>query len=374
MSRFKMQILVWSLVGLALRLIAMPFTMHGQDLFVIHYFPMLWVTQGVWDPYGFINANLPHFLYTYYGPVLFFIFAAANFIFIKLFHAAFLVSMLTAAGSMMYSGYQTADYVKLFAGGGLFKDLFIMKLPYLCFDIMIAVILLGLIRLKKAPVASYILWMLNIVLLHSAYAVGQADIIPALFVMAALFAIINKRPYLGIVSLSLGGATKLFPYILILPMCFLLGGSLKKRAALIFTAAAISMLIYLPFFLSSGKAVLRFLLYSEGLGYPGAAKTVLAVICFIAYIVILIKALKDASGPEPAALALYYMAVSMFIAYAMAPLRFRYFVIATPLLSLIIPGNKRFGLFIGFFITVLAFLWLGERDLQLGLLAPVSLG
>ena len=63
----------------------MPFTMHGQDLVFTNYFPFVFVEEGIWDPYRFISANFQDLKVTYYGPVLFFIMSAANFIFIKLF-------------------------------------------------------------------------------------------------------------------------------------------------------------------------------------------------------------------------------------------------------------------------------------------------
>lgn len=350
----------------------MPFTMHGQDIVFINYFPMMFVEKGIWDPYGFINANFTHFPATYYGPVLFGIMSIANFILIKLFTSTSLVALLELSSTMMGKHFTTIDYVYAFSKLNLFRNLFLMKSSYLIFDFLIAGILLKLATTKESGLSAYKLWMLNIVVLQSVYAVGGAYLIPALFIITALYAARQKRPYLSVILLSMGGATKLFPYILILPASLLLGDDWKKRFSLLFTAGITTLLIYLSFYLSSADSIFGFFMLSENVQYTGMARWILTGIFVALYSFVSVKATKDSKTPEPERKLLYYFIVVMFLGYAATPTRFRYFIFASPLLALIIPQHKKFGIFTLSIVLMLAFAWLTERDLQLGLFAPLN--
>jgi len=366
------QLVKWTAIGLAIRLILMPITMHGQDLVFINYFPMMFVENGAWDPYGFISANLPHFPWTYYGPVLFIMMSVANFIFVNIFNATSLVKILELSSTMMFRGLETIDYVRAFSHLDLYKNLFLMKTPYLIFDFLTAFILVKLASSKKLALSSYKLWMLNAVVIHSVYAVGGFDIIPAFFIVFALYAAVNKRPYMCIFLLSLGGATKLLPYILILPACLLLGRDIKTKFSLFIAAIAYSALIYLPFYLSSGNTALGVFALLKGVQHPGIATYMIKVICVTLYSFLCVKAIKDSRSFNPEAKLLYYFIAVLFVAYMAFSPRLRYFISVMPLLALIIPLYKRFGLFNLFTLAVLAFFSLTVRDLQLGLFCPIN--
>jgi hypothetical protein len=367
---YKTQILKWACIGLFIRLILMPFTMHSQDSFFINYFPMMFANKGIWDPYGFISTHLPHYPGTYYGPVLFILMSIANFIFVKCFNAVSLVKGLELSSTMMFSRFGPFDFVHVFQSD-LFKNLFLMKSPYLIFDFLTGAILLKLALSKKLALASYKLWMLNIVVLHSTYMIGQVDLIVAFFVIIALFFAVKKRPYLSIVSLALGGGAKLFPYILILPASLLLGHNWKKRLSLLFTAGIFSILTYLPFYLSSGNPVLgTFALFNRH--YPGMARWILTGIFAILYVWISINAIKDSKESGCERKLLFYFLVIGFLTFAANPISFRFFVFITPLLVLVLPQHKRFAVFTLFVVLLLAFLRLTERSAQLGLFAPIN--
>ncbi|MFA5147268.1 MAG: glycosyltransferase 87 family protein [Candidatus Omnitrophota bacterium] len=371
-DRFFRQIAKWTAIGLLLRVALMFTAMHGQDLVFIHYFPSVCIREGTWDPYGLIRTSFPAFPSTYYGPVFYFIMIIAQAMTRLFSDPSSLIEILKISATMMFGDSTTADYARAFAGKGLYKNLFLMKLPYLAFDLLMAAIILRMARAKDTALASYKLWMLNIVVLHSTYAVGQFDIVPAFFVLAAALAAVRKRPYLCMVLLGLGGGTKLFPYLLIGPAAFLLGDTWRKRCALSLAAAAAAILPYVPFMLSSGNAIFGSLIL--GRYYSGPARWALPAICACLYILILIYAAKDSVRGEPAKSIIFYFLAVGFLTYAVTPISFRYFVFITPLLALVIPGNKRFGLFMLFVILLLAFVRLPDRDLQMGLFAPIDPG
>lgn len=362
----------WTIIGLAIRLLIMPFTMHGQDIFFVNYFPSLLITKGIWDPYGYIRANIPFFYDTYYGPVLFIILSAANFVIIKLLNLTPFLKMLEIAYPMMFGQFTTSDYLALFSGFSrfdLFRNLFLAKGVYLVFDFLTAAILLKMAS-KKSALGSYKLWMLNVVVLHSVYAVGQADIITAFFITAALYFAVTKMPYASIFCLALGGATKTFPFILILPTCLLLGNNWAKRLRLALTGVAVSIALYLPFWLSSGGAV--FTSFTMGRFYMGPARYIFNTALIVFYCAILLGAKRDSLKHFAEKYTVFYFLAVGFLVYAVTPISFRYFVFITPLLALVIPGYKRFGIFILFFILMLAFLRLPGKEMQLGLLAPLN--
>jgi hypothetical protein len=374
MKRYYVQIIKWTFIGLAIRLFLMPTTMHGQDLFFINYFPMMLIREGVWDPYGFFCSRLPQFLpYTYYGPVLFIIMALPNFIFFKLFgSASSLIKILDLSIPMMFGPLTTIDYVYAFAGLNLCKNLFLMKIPYLVFDFLIAGILLKLADSEENKIATYKLWMLNVVVLHSVYAIGQFDIITAFFIIAALYAGSRRHPHLVVIMLSLGGATKLFPYNLLLPTCLLLGNNWKKRFYLILTAIVTALFLYLPFVLSSGKAVLGFFMLTRIVSYPGINGKLLSGLCAFLYLLLCVNILKDSKKDNPESRLLDYFLMVLLIGYAAFPTRFRYFVSITPLLALAMPRDRKFRIITYVTISILAFLWLKERGSQMGIFAPVN--
>ena len=150
LKKYSWRIAKWTLIGLVIRAALMPFTMHGQDLIFINYFPMMSITKGIWDIYDFTKGSFPYSPHTYYGPVLYFIIAIANFIFIRIFNFTSLVAMLNLGGNMICKTFTTGDYVKAFYGLGLFQNLFLMKSPYLIFDFLVAAILLKLAPSKSS--------------------------------------------------------------------------------------------------------------------------------------------------------------------------------------------------------------------------------
>lgn len=369
---YKGRLLILAGAGLFLRLVIMPFTMHGQDLLFINYFPMMWAKEGIWDVYGYIHTHFSHFPATYYGPVSFVIMAVPNFIYVKILCISSLVKMLEASSAMMGGSLTTLDYARVFFGPELFKNLFLMKAPYLVFDFWIGFILLKLAVSQKHALISYAAWMLNIVVLHTTYAIGQADIITAFFIIYALYAAIKGRPYLSVALLSLGGATKLYPYLLIPPACFLLGRAWKGRAGLFFAGALVSVLLYLPFYWSSGSAFLEYFISSKRVGYGSGIKWIMTGIFLFFYCLLLKRSLKDSAGEAPEKKLVYYLTVVLFLSYACFSIRFRYLLYIMPLLALLIPRHKKFWLLILLIVLIEAFIGLTTRYAQFGLFAPVS--
>lgn len=372
---YKKQILIWTAIGLGVRLVLMPITMTSIDMVFINYFPMLCAKNGICDPYGYIASDFPRFVWTYYGPFLFMLMSGVHFIFIKLFNPIGLIKMLELSSTMMFVEpfgiKEFIPYMQAYHSFGLFRNLFLMKLPYLVFDFLTAALLLKMSALSRNALTAYKLWMLNIVVMHSQYMVGQCGIFIAFFVALSVFAALKKRPYLAVACLVAGGGVKLFPYVLIFPACLLLGDHWKKRFSLLFSALGLFILLYLPFYLSSGGAILGTL--KDCRYYPGITQWILVPVAMIGYIFISFNALKDSKDAAPHKKVIFYFLLTGLLVYAAMPISFRYFVYITPLLALLLPGRKGLSALVLLIILMLAFLRLADRALQMGLFIPLGL-
>lgn len=367
-------IVKWTGIGLGIRLLIMPITLHGQDIFFVNYFPMLLVTKGIWDPYGFIKSSIPIFPETYYGPFLLGIMAVVNFVFIKIFCLSSFVRMFEIVSTMMFQNYSTADYVIALSASGFSKaalctNIFLTKLPYLFFDLGIGFILLKLAP-QKSKIATYAVWMLNIVALHSTYAVGQADIVGTFFIAFSLWCAIQKMPFMAMVALGLGGATKLFPLMLIAPTACLLGKNWQCRVRLVLAALGSAAIFYLPFCLSSGTAIFK--TFIMGRYYTGPARWILMTLGGFWYLWLTAKAVRNSADEHPERSLVFYFLIAGFLVYSVTPISFRYFLYITPLLALIMPSSRKFGAYVYCVIGMLAFLRITDRSAQLGLFAPIN--
>ena len=361
-----------ALCGILLRLLLMPVTMHGQDLIFINYFPMMFVEEGCWNPYAFIEERFPAFKFTYYGPGLLWIMSFFNFIFVKIMNNQSYAEMLKAAAGMMGGIYTTIDYVKALKGYNLAWNLFLMKLPYLTADLLTGFIILRMQGDEKKAVMSFGLWMFNVVVIHSAYMLGSFDLIMACVIMLALYAAKLKRPFVSMLFLSLGGAIKFVPYFLIPPVCILLGNTLKKKAALLGAAGVMSLAIYLPYLLNSPEAMKRYFFLYKAVETGSFIQGMLVFAFFVLYLILCITAYRDSKRTGIEGRLVFYFSACLFALYLSFPIRFRYFVSITPLLALIMPYSRKFRNFIFILVGLLAFQWLYAREMQLGLFAPLG--
>ncbi len=164
----------------------------------------------------------------------------------------------------------------------------------------------------------------------------------------------------------------LFTYVLILPISLLLGNDWKKRFSLLFTGLAATLLLYLPYYLSSGNSVFELFRASQAAQYAGITKWILPVMFIALYSFVCISTARDSRKPNPEANLIYYFAIVMFLGYLAFPAKLRYFVYITPVLALIIPKRKKFGMFILLVILMIMFQSLTRRAVQLGLFAPLN--
>lgn len=343
----KRYILRWTLIGLFIRFLIMPFSFHGDDIFYTYYFPYKFIEQGTWNPYLLSKMSFPH--NPYYPPVIFLVIPFFFFLF-----KPFLPEIHN-----LFSGYEswaftgganTIHYVDTFSNYQLLRTLFIFKLPYLIFDFGIAWLVLKMLKNKeKEKLLFYKVWMLNPFILHSCYALGQVDIIPAFLIMAVVYCIYNNRKYCASILLSFAILTKIFPAVLLPPTILLLGDNFKQRLKLFLLILAMSFLIILPFYLSSPKAILEALFFG-GRGGGNPRHIVFAIIYFATICVYLFRIKKESINFD---FILTSFIVFLMLFYSFYNVTIRYFIPITSLLVYLALKHKVFWIYnLIFFLTL----------------------
>jgi hypothetical protein len=100
---------------------------------------------------------------------------------------------------------------------GLFTYLFISKMPFLAFDMLLGLTLLHLLKDYRQSLLAFKLWMINPISIYISYAVGQYDIIPVFFIMLSLYLLQNRRTKSTMLSLGVACAFKTFALLFVLP-------------------------------------------------------------------------------------------------------------------------------------------------------------
>ena len=94
-----------------------------------------------------------------------------------------------------------------------------LKLPYLPFDLGIAYFLFKFFKNPKNKFLAFTIWMFNPVNLYATYMMGQFDVIPTFFAIAALYFAVRKDKYfLAALFLGLGASFKIFPALFLIPL------------------------------------------------------------------------------------------------------------------------------------------------------------
>lgn len=138
----------------------------------------------------------------------------------------------------------------------LYLHLVLLKLPYLPFDMVIAYLLYNLFVERRVKNLAFALWIFNPWVLYSTYMMGQFDIIPTTFVVAALYTAtkkmdLDKKVFLAVIFLGIGATFKLYPLMFLIPLVFLLNTWSKKILAILLGISIYSLTI-LPFIGSLG--------------------------------------------------------------------------------------------------------------------------
>ncbi len=240
----KKFLIKWLLIGLFLRLILMPFTVH-PDMTALSLGAWLISQKGQWLTFYDYLSQLPKVnpLVNLYG-ISFFNYPPLAYLIPALF-----MSILKPFYNFSVNNVFILGMDKIFQTFDLFRNIFLLKLPYLIFDFSLAALLLKIFK-EKGPRA-FKIWMLNPLTLYATFAMGQFDIMPTLLVVAALFLAMKDKKWLSVMMLGLGGAFKMFPLIFLPIFALVLEKGFWRRVRLLFLGLLPYGVIIAPYFFFS---------------------------------------------------------------------------------------------------------------------------
>ena len=189
----------WFLVGLLARLLFMPFAFHG-DLLSTYHRSYLLIFEGslrYLNPHETIQA-IALWVISHIVPVKDFLVWSGS----------------TSVSNSFWLG--TLDH------NNIFSFIFLLKMPYLLFDIAICILFLHLFRNEvKIGTRVFIFWVLNPIVIFSVYVFGRFEVIPIFFILLSLYYIKENNSVasgclLGISIVSRYYALLLLPLLLII--------------------------------------------------------------------------------------------------------------------------------------------------------------
>lgn len=352
----------WTCIGLLIRFLIMPFSFHGHDLFMIYYFPFKWLSLGQWDPYSPMSSN------PYYPPAAFFMMSFFLFLTKPLLPHLSSLFALFEKWNFTWEG-NTIHYAELFSDHFLFRTLFLFKIPLLLFDCAIAYLLLKIFPSgDKKALLGYKVWMLNPVLLHSGYALGQIDIILTFFILLSVMFMIQHRAYLSLSSLAIASFIKTFPLLLIPFVIHLLTPSFKEKIKMSLFIIGLFLCMILPFYFSSGSAVIHSILFSAT-SIP-LLKMILFSFSYILSFLFFFFFLRRKN------LNLYFtiliLMIPMILFFSFHTVTLRFFILLTPFLIYAALHNKYFWIYSLILFISLFILRTGDNTVRWGLFAALD--
>ena len=319
------------LFGLFIRVLIMPFTMHF-DLLLIDYVTDVFARFGKWA----FDLRVIGF---YFPPVIYLV--KAPFMWLAYLFSSDISSWLEAAKGFIYLArpYENWTLVLLSPGEGslVFRNLFLLKLCQLACDCLVCFLMLRMVNDERKTVGVLVLWALNPAVLHSVFAHGGIDIIPAMLVVLALYSAVKGKPFRCLLFLVLGTFAKIFPVILILPYVLVAEVNLARRFRLLLLAGVIFVVAGIVFYVLPGLTLSAL---AEGPGVMMVDFRVMLInlgrkvglaIFYGAYLLFLLR------RKTPAASLADYLEVflvPMLLLFAFNPIGFRYWVWISPLLIL----------------------------------------
>ena len=223
------------LMALFIRFLLMPFLYHPD--IKSHHFHFYFLSQKVFNIYQYLADNIQNLPYTdtfNYPPLVYYVFGIIQ-LFLRPFLGGEFISWLFDWGPE-----------RIF-NPGIFRYLFVLKIPYLILDILTAFLLTQFFQNRKQKQKVFLLWLFNPIVLYAIYGLGHFDILPSLLALLAILLVLRNKENLGGLTLGIAAAFKTYP-LLFLPFLAVLGGKKTKDRIMIFVLGLIPYsLTCLPF-------------------------------------------------------------------------------------------------------------------------------
>lgn len=240
------KLLPWLIVGLLLRLLVIPITLH-PDIRGYNLGANLIAQGHLLDFYDYLSVqdqNDP--LVKLYGQDLF-IYPPIAYLYPSIF-----MKMLWPIYPQELFHTMISDMWETVGNPQLPYLLYLLKLPYLLVDLFIVYLLGKFFESKKEKFLAQVLWLLNPVVIYSTYMMSQFDVVLAFSVILCLVLAKNNRYFYAAAALALGAAVKQFVFLLLPLLAFYVPGSIAKKLGVFFVGVSVYLAILAPYLSSVG--------------------------------------------------------------------------------------------------------------------------
>lgn len=363
---FKSKLIIPLIIALTIRFFLMAYTYHpdiaGQSL--SSYF---WGFQNVTNVYEHLLALPPtHPLVRNFGVSDIFIYPPLIYFTLGTFQKMF---AFTGLGQFLETVMSGANIYQI---QNLSFYLFILKLPYLFFDIGVAVLLYKYFTTPKNKDIAFLLWIFNPITLYATFCMGVFDIVPVFFTVLSAYYLKQQKISFSALSLGFGIAFKMYP-IFLLPFVIFKADTWMKRIKIAIISLLPVVLTNLPYIYSSAYRFMVFSPKSQKMFYmewmlSGAEGIFpfLLIICFF-YLLSQNKTL------QPKFYITYFLSVFLLL-FSVTHFHPQWFIWASPFLiiELINYKFKETWLYLGLLSIYIFIIFTFENSLSIGLFAPLN--
>ncbi|MCL4366976.1 hypothetical protein M1563_02305 [Patescibacteria group bacterium] len=226
-------------LAILLRVLLMPFFFHPD--IKTYNFQAQFLKNGVWNIYSYLLENkqsLPLKEEFVYFPLTYY------------FLGGYQIIASPLLGSDFNNWLNNASVGESQAQN-IFRYLFVLKLPYLLLDILIAFLFLKLFNSDKTKKAGFVFWLFNPFSLILIYIFGNLDVIVVMITVLSLLLVKRNKLVFAALCLGLGSAFKAYP-MLFLPFLLLVGNSISERLKILVAGLGSFLVIIVPFVIKPG--------------------------------------------------------------------------------------------------------------------------
>jgi hypothetical protein len=321
------QMLIFLIVGLALRLVLMPLTIH-PDFRAYSYGAYLISQKGEYLTFYDHVSKLPR------DNKLVEIYGDGWFIYPPLAYLSHALFMGILAPLYPWDTFQTliSDIGSATQLPGMPWLLFLSKLPYLVADGIILWILWKFTEIRNRAF-TVVFWIFNPVTLYAAYMMGQFDIFIALFILIAVVLAEKRRSVWGAVALGVAAAFKPFPLV-ILPFFT------KDKVRSVFAGLITYALLVSPYLTSI--AFKHYALFASQSDKPFYAKIMVSGGQYISIFLLVWGILAWLNWLKPKMFSqVTWLAAPLLIFYSVTHFHPQWFVWVSPLLIIKVAKNRK---------------------------------
>lgn len=222
------------ILAVLIRLLIMPFYFHPD--IKTYNFQASFLKQSVLDIYSYLEKNKDNISLKeefVYFPLTYFFLGGYQILISPILGPNFTDWLFDASA-------KSVDTI------GIYRYLFLLKLPYLFLDILIGFLLTLFFTSRQQKRKAFIFWLFNPFSIILIYIYSNVDIIPVVLLVLSLYLANRKKFITSSFVLGIAAGFKAFP-LLLLPFLIMFGRTSKEKLLILFTALATFTLIIFPF-------------------------------------------------------------------------------------------------------------------------------